>query len=489
MSVLPQHPPLFLHRPPAAPSVRSRAHRAATCTDAGPRACPPSSARACACRRSPATTAYANLDHAASTPALVDGQGGRRPRARDLLLGAPRRWLRLAADERLVRAGPRRGRRVRRARAATTRSSSPARRPTRGRCSPGAAEPHDGLRLRAPSTTRPCCPGAAPAPCGSPCPQSVEDAVLAARGGAGPRRRTRRGTDSSSSPPPPTSPARCGRSSDFAADRPRARCPDRRRRRPAVGAPHASTSPRWDADYVAFSGHKTYAPFGAGRARRPRGLARRRHPLPRGGGATRAVTEHGTSWATGPARHEGGSPNVVGAIALAAACATIARPPRGDRGARGAPAGPAARRSRGDRRRRACSRSSATTTTASAWWPSPSTGSTPRSSRRSCPSSTASACGTASSAPTCSSTSCSRTRGASHAGRARLPCAPASGSARPSRPSSASSVRSPSSSKPDPRPGGPRGDTGWVVAGIDPRDVEVTAPLVTAGAIERPGSE
>ena len=29
--------------------------------------------------------------------------------------------------------------------------------------------------------------------------------------------------------------------------------------------------------------------------------------------------------ATGPARHEGGSPNVVGAIALAAACSTIAR--------------------------------------------------------------------------------------------------------------------------------------------------------------------
>jgi len=37
------------------------------------------------------------------------------------------------------------------------------------------------------------------------------------------------------------------------------------------------------------------------------------------------VTEDGTTWATGPARHEGGSPNVIGAIALAAACSTIAR--------------------------------------------------------------------------------------------------------------------------------------------------------------------
>ena len=49
------------------------------------------------------------------------------------------------------------------------------------------------------------------------------------------------------------------------------------------------------------------------------------HPYLLGGGATRSVTEDGTTWATGPARHEGGSPNVIGAIALAAACATIAR--------------------------------------------------------------------------------------------------------------------------------------------------------------------
>jgi selenocysteine lyase/cysteine desulfurase len=30
-------------------------------------------------------------------------------------------------------------------------------------------------------------------------------------------------------------------------------------------------------------------------------------------------------WATGPARHEGGSPNVIGAIALASACAAITK--------------------------------------------------------------------------------------------------------------------------------------------------------------------
>jgi selenocysteine lyase/cysteine desulfurase len=79
----------------------------------------------------------------------------------------------------------------------------------------------------------------------------------------------------------------------------------------------------WDADYVAFSGHKTYAPFGAGvLAGRSDWLDAGAPYLP-GGGATRAVTERGTVWATGPARHEGGSPNFVGAVALAAACATI----------------------------------------------------------------------------------------------------------------------------------------------------------------------
>ncbi|HKX66750.1 MAG TPA: aminotransferase class V-fold PLP-dependent enzyme [Intrasporangium sp.] len=81
----------------------------------------------------------------------------------------------------------------------------------------------------------------------------------------------------------------------------------------------------WDVDYVAFSGHKTYAPFGAGVLAGRSDWLDAGTPYLRGGGATRTVGEHGTSWATGPARHEGGSPNVIGAIALAAACATIAR--------------------------------------------------------------------------------------------------------------------------------------------------------------------
>jgi selenocysteine lyase/cysteine desulfurase len=81
----------------------------------------------------------------------------------------------------------------------------------------------------------------------------------------------------------------------------------------------------WDTDYVAFSGHKTYAPYGAGVLAGRSDWLDAGNPYLLGGGATRTVSEDGTTWATGPARHEGGSPNVIGAIALAAACATISR--------------------------------------------------------------------------------------------------------------------------------------------------------------------
>lgn len=76
-------------------------------------------------------------------------------------------------------------------------------------------------------------------------------------------------------------------------------------------------------DYVAFSGHKLYAPFGAGVLAGRGDWLDAAAPYLAGGGATRAVTEEGTEWQTGAARHEAGSPNVIGAIALAAACATL----------------------------------------------------------------------------------------------------------------------------------------------------------------------
>jgi selenocysteine lyase/cysteine desulfurase len=83
------------------------------------------------------------------------------------------------------------------------------------------------------------------------------------------------------------------------------------------------------ADYVAFSGHKAYAPFGSG------ALVGRRDWLDAapahlaGGGAVQEVSVEETTWAAAPHRHEGGSPNVLGAVALAAACEALAALPAG----------------------------------------------------------------------------------------------------------------------------------------------------------------
>ncbi len=76
-------------------------------------------------------------------------------------------------------------------------------------------------------------------------------------------------------------------------------------------------------DYLAFSGHKVYAPFGAGVLVGRRDWLDTAQPYLTGGGAVRNVELGRTEWAPSPARHEGGSPNVLGAAALAAACQEI----------------------------------------------------------------------------------------------------------------------------------------------------------------------
>ncbi|MGP0222837.1 aminotransferase class V-fold PLP-dependent enzyme [Paenarthrobacter sp. NCHU4564] len=78
-----------------------------------------------------------------------------------------------------------------------------------------------------------------------------------------------------------------------------------------------------DVDYVVFSGHKLYAPFGAGVVvGRPDWLDAGTPHLA-GGGAVREARLDSVSWATGPARHEGGSPNVLGAATLARAAQVL----------------------------------------------------------------------------------------------------------------------------------------------------------------------
>ncbi|MCU1508454.1 MAG: putative cysteine desulfurase [Glaciihabitans sp.] len=72
-------------------------------------------------------------------------------------------------------------------------------------------------------------------------------------------------------------------------------------------------------DYLAFSGHKTYAPFGAGVLVGRSDWLDAGTPYLLGGGAVTSVTLEHTEWRTGPARHEAGSPNVLGVAALARA--------------------------------------------------------------------------------------------------------------------------------------------------------------------------
>ncbi len=76
-------------------------------------------------------------------------------------------------------------------------------------------------------------------------------------------------------------------------------------------------------DYLAFSGHKLYAPFGAGVLIGRRDWLDAAPPHLAGGGAVREVSVHGTEWAASPQRHEAGTPNIIGVTALAAACEVL----------------------------------------------------------------------------------------------------------------------------------------------------------------------
>ncbi|GAB3778312.1 aminotransferase class V-fold PLP-dependent enzyme [Ramlibacter monticola] len=72
-------------------------------------------------------------------------------------------------------------------------------------------------------------------------------------------------------------------------------------------------------DFMAFSGHKMYGPMGIGVLAGRRTALERLAPLRLGGDMVESVTETQASFAELPARLEGGTPNVAGAVGLAAA--------------------------------------------------------------------------------------------------------------------------------------------------------------------------
>ncbi|MEU8623991.1 aminotransferase class V-fold PLP-dependent enzyme [Streptomyces sp. NPDC048669] len=83
-----------------------------------------------------------------------------------------------------------------------------------------------------------------------------------------------------------------------------------------------------DVDWVAFSGHKLYAPFGSGVLAGRSDWLRDAEPYLAGGGASRKVARRtgggvDVEWHTTAARHEAGSPNVIGVYSIASACKAL----------------------------------------------------------------------------------------------------------------------------------------------------------------------
>ncbi len=93
-------------------------------------------------------------------------------------------------------------------------------------------------------------------------------------------------------------------------------------------APHRAIDMRADddpghLDFVALSAHKMYAPYGTGALVGPVSVFGSGTPDVVGGGTVDIVTVDDVRWAGPPDRDEAGSPNVVGAVALAQAILSL----------------------------------------------------------------------------------------------------------------------------------------------------------------------
>lgn len=92
--------------------------------------------------------------------------------------------------------------------------------------------------------------------------------------------------------------------------------------------PHAEVDMKPDnspqhIDFLVFSAHKMYAPFGTGVLIGPREIFDRGEPDYKGGGTIKMVTHDFIRWAETPDRDEAGTPNLMGVVALVESIKTL----------------------------------------------------------------------------------------------------------------------------------------------------------------------
>ena len=76
-------------------------------------------------------------------------------------------------------------------------------------------------------------------------------------------------------------------------------------------------------DFLAFSAHKMYAPFGTGVLIAPREVFKNKMPDQVGGGTIKLVTKRKVIWGDPPYKEEAGTPNLLGVVALVKAIETL----------------------------------------------------------------------------------------------------------------------------------------------------------------------
>jgi selenocysteine lyase/cysteine desulfurase len=76
-------------------------------------------------------------------------------------------------------------------------------------------------------------------------------------------------------------------------------------------------------DFLSFTGHKLYAPFGTAVLIGGKEVFHEAEPLLKGGGTVQIALESFVQWNDSPERFEGGTPNVMGIVALNAAIRTM----------------------------------------------------------------------------------------------------------------------------------------------------------------------